>query len=276
MTNTIIIAVVSMGAIGVFFAGFLAYASKKFAIEEDPRIAAILDVLPGANCGGCGYPGCANLAAAIVAGEVECNGCPVGAGDVGVRIAEIMGLEGDACDIEEKMVAKVMCGGEKGKCEDKYRYVGVEDCAAATRMAGGGPKGCEYGCLGFGSCVNVCPVDAINITDGGIAVVDKEKCIGCRKCVAACPKNIIKMVPYSKEVHVLCSSPETGKVVRGACKAGCIACKKCEKVCNFDAIHVENNLALIDYDKCTGCMECVKACPVKCIEGGPGKITLAV
>jgi electron transport complex protein RnfB len=273
--NTVLIAVVSMGAIGVFFAGFLAFASKKFAIEEDPRIAKILEVLPGANCGGCGFPGCSNFAAAVVAGEAECNGCPVGGADVAAKVAEIMGMDG--ADISaEKLVAKVMCGGDSGKCENKYRYVGVEDCAAAARMAGGGPKGCQYGCMGFGSCVRVCPTDAITITDGGIAVVDKEKCIGCKKCVAACPKNIIKMVPYSKEVHVLCSSPEPGKIVNKTCKVGCIACKKCEKVCNFDAIHVENNLAAVDYDKCTECMECVKACPKKCIEGDLEKVAAAV
>jgi electron transport complex protein RnfB len=273
--NTILIAVVSMGAIGVFFAGFLAFASKKFAIEEDPRIAAILDVLPGANCGGCGFAGCSNYAAAVVAGEVECNGCPVGGSDVASKVAEIMGVDGAGLSTE-KMVAKVLCGGDSGKCENKYRYVGVEDCVAAAKMAGGGPKGCQYGCMGFGSCVKVCPADAITITNGGIAVVDKEKCIGCTKCVAACPKNIIKMVPYSSEVHVLCSSLEPGKVVNKTCKAGCIACKKCEKVCNFDAIHVENNLAAVDYDKCTGCMECVKACPKECIEGVLDKVTVAV
>ncbi|MGI6704167.1 MAG: RnfABCDGE type electron transport complex subunit B [Clostridia bacterium] len=272
--NTILIAVVSMGAIGVFFAGFLAFASKKFAIEEDPRIEAIIEALPGANCGGCGFPGCSSFAAALVAGEAKFTGCPVGDGDVCVKIAEILGM--DDTDISvEKLVAKVICGGDNGNCENKYRYVGVEDCAAAAKMAGG-PKGCQYGCMGFGSCAKVCPTNAIIITDGGIAVVDEEKCIGCQKCVAACPKNIIKMVPYSSEVHVLCSSPEPGKVVRKVCKAGCIACKKCEKVCNFDAIHVENNLAVVDYDKCTGCMECVKACPVKCIEGDMEKVTVAV
>ncbi len=275
MTGTIIIAVVSMGAIGIFFAGFLAFASKKFATEEDPRISQILDILPGANCGGCGFPGCANLAAAIVAGEVQCNGCPVGTGDVANRIAEIMGLD-DVPDCSERMVAKVMCLGDNEKCDNKYRYIGVHDCVAASRMAGGGPKGCEYGCLGFGSCAQVCPVDAITITDKGIAVVDKGKCIGCTKCVDACPKNIIKMVPCSSDVHVLCSNPEQGKIVRKACKVGCIACKKCERVCEFDAIHVVDNLAVIDYDKCTGCMECVRACPVKCIEEEHGKVTVAV
>jgi len=273
--NTILIAVVSMGAIGVFFAGFLAFASKKFAIEEDPRIGQILEVLPGANCGGCGFAGCSNFAAAVVAGEAECNGCPVGGADVAAKVAEIMGMD-DADLSAEKLVAKVMCGGDSGKCENKYRYVGVEDCVAAAKMPGGGPKGCQYGCMGFGSCVRVCPADAITITDGGIAVVDKEKCISCTKCVAACPKNIIKMVPYSKEVHVICSSPEPGKVVNKTCKVGCIACKKCEKVCNFDAIHVENNLAAVDYDKCTECMECVKACPKKCIEGDLEKVAAAV
>jgi electron transport complex protein RnfB len=266
MNSTVLIAVVSMGAIGVFFAGFLAFASSKFSVEEDPRIEQIQNVLPGANCGGCGYPGCANYAAAVVAGEAQPMCCPVGGGDVARMIAEIMGIEAEEISCV-KNVARVMCNGDKESCKNKYRYIGVSDCVAASRMPGGGPKGCEYGCLGLGTCVGVCPVDAIEISPDGIAVIDEEKCISCGKCVPACPKKVISMVPYGHRVHVLCNNPEAGKLVRQKCSVGCIACKRCEKACEFDAIHVNNNLAVIDYQKCTECMECVKICPTHTIIG---------
>jgi electron transport complex protein RnfB len=267
MNSTVLIAVISMGAIGVFFAAFLAFASTKFAVEEDPRIEAVQNVLPGANCGACGFAGCSNFAAAVVAGEVSVYGCPVGGNDVGNKIAQIMGVEGGEEGSGVKKIAKVMCNGDNENCKNKYRYIGVQDCVAASRMAGGGPKACEFGCLGLGTCVRVCPVYAISISKDGIAVIDEEKCIGCEKCVAACPKNVIRMVPYGRKVHVMCNNPEPGKVVRKKCEVGCIACKKCEKACKFDAIHVEGNLAKIDYDKCTECMECVKACPAHTIVG---------
>lgn len=273
MNNTVLVAVISMGAIGAFFAGFLAFASKKFAVEEDPRIEAVQAVLPGANCGACGYPGCSNFASAVVAGEAGVYGCPVGGSAVGDKIAEILGVEAEGGEGGKK-VAKVLCSGDSTRCKNKYEYIGIDDCAAASRLAGGGPKGCDFGCLGLGTCASVCPVDAISIEEG-IAVVDQEKCIGCGKCVAVCPKNVIVMVPYGKEVHVLCNSDDKGKVVRENCQVGCIACKKCEKVCKFDAIHVENNLAKIDYNRCTGCMECVKACPTGAITGDLTKRKLA-
>lgn len=266
MNSTVLIAVISMGAIGVFFAGFLAFASSKFSIEEDPRIEQIQNELPGANCGGCGYAGCANYAAAVVAGEAKPMGCPVGGGDVAKKIAEIMGIDAEGIS-DAKMVAKVICNGDKEHCKNKYRYVGVSDCAAAGRMPGGGPKACEYGCLGLGTCVGVCPVDAIKIEPDGIAIIDEEKCISCGKCAAACPKKVIRMVPFRHKVHVLCNNPEPGKLVRIKCNVGCIACKRCEKACEFDAIHVNNNLAAIDYQKCTECMECVKVCPTHTIVG---------
>ncbi len=265
MNNTVLIAVISMGAIGVFFAAFLAFASKKFAVEEDPRVEAVKNILPGANCGGCGLAGCASFAEAVVKGEVPVYGCPVGGDTVGGQIAEILGVEAEG-GAGQKKVARVICNGGKINAKDKFRYIGVEDCVAASRMAGG-PRICESGCLGLGTCVRVCPVDAITISEEGIAVIDEEKCIGCEKCVASCPKNVISMVPYGHQVHVLCNSTEKGKAVMQACKVGCIACKKCEKACKFDAIHVENNLAKIDYEKCTGCMECVKACPTNAISG---------
>ena len=189
------------------------------------------------------------------------NGCPVANAEAHAAIGAIMGQEAGAV---EKKVAFVKCTGTCDKTERKYNYYGINDCRKAVMVPGAGDKLCSYGCLGFGSCVDACAFDAIHVVDG-VAVVDKEKCVSCGKCVAACPKNLIEIVPYSAPVAVACSSLDKGKDVRVACKTGCIGCSICVKQCEFDAIHVENNLAKIDYSKCTGCGKCAEKCPQKVI-----------
>ncbi|HZJ58552.1 MAG TPA: RnfABCDGE type electron transport complex subunit B [Clostridia bacterium] len=159
--------------------------------------------------------------------------------------------------------AKVLCAGDCDRATDKYHYEGIEDCVAAS-MLSDGPKECSYGCLGLGTCVRACPFDAIYI-DKGIAVVDEEKCTGCEICVAACPKHIIEMIPASSQVQVMCKSEDKGRDVRKYCTVGCIACRICERACEYDAIKVENNIARIDYDKCVNCMVCAEKCPTKSI-----------
>jgi len=252
--------VIVLGGIAVFFGIVLAYASKKFAVEVDPRVTEIRDILPGANCGGCGYAGCDALAEAIVKGEVTVSFCPVGGDDVTAKIADIMGIEADNT---ERQVARVICCGDKDNAVEKYEYQGIEDCKAAE-MHAGGAKGCRFGCTGLGTCVRECPFDAIHIVNG-VAVVDEDKCTACKKCIAACPKGIIELVPVSKEVRVLCKNQDKGKSVAEVCKVGCIACQKCVKACKFDAIKVENNVAKIDYSKCVNCMMCAEVCPTKTI-----------
>lgn len=261
MVFDIIISLVIVGATGLIIGFFLSFASEKFKVEVDPREEEILGVLPGNNCGGCGYPGCSGLAHAIVTGKAPVNQCPVGGAPVGAKVGAIMGVQAEE---GERMVAYVKCSGTCEKAKNNYEYTGLEDCVAMSFVPGKGPKACNYGCLGFGSCVKACPFDAIHIVDG-IAKVDKEACKACGKCVSTCPQHIIELTPYKATEMVGCSNKDKGKDVMAVCDAGCIACHLCEKNCPSDAIHVVDNIAHIDQDKCTGCGTCVTKCPKKVI-----------
>lgn len=260
MIKEILYPVLSLGGLGLVFGAGLAVASKVFAVEVDPKVEAIRNALPGANCGACGYPGCEGFAVAVAGGKAPVNGCPVGGADCTESLGEIMGVAAEAAD---KKVARVICQGTTCNAKEKFEYMGIQDCKAAA-MVSGGSKSCSYGCLGLGTCVNVCPFDAIEIEDG-IAYIDSEKCTGCGQCITACPKAVIKMVPYSQKVAVDCNSKEMGKDVKVKCTVGCIGCKICVKACPFDAMEFENNLAKINYDKCTNCMICAEKCPTKAI-----------
>ena len=255
--------VILLGVMGLIFGAVLAFAAQKFAVEVDEREAKILEVLPGANCGGCGFPGCGGAAAAIAKGEAPVNACPVGGPAVAAKVGEIMGVSAEA---GEKMVAHVMCKGTCSSAANKYEYQGIKDCRAAISLIGG-PKDCSFGCLGLGTCVSVCGFGALSVVDG-VAVVDEDKCVLCGKCMEACPKGIIAKKPASKEVVVDCSSKDPGKVVKTKCSAGCIGCKACEKACPVGAITVEDNKATIDYSKCIGCKQCAVKCPKKVISAG--------
>lgn len=255
------IATAIVAAVGLFIGLFLGFAAKAFEVKTDEREIQVRELLPGANCGGCGYPGCDGLAAAIVRGDAPANGCPVANKEAHQKIAEVMGT---VVEETERMVAFVKCSGTCDKTEVKYEYYGVQDCNKAALVPGKGNKKCSHGCMGFGSCVKACAFDAIHIING-IAVVDKEKCTGCSSCTAQCPNKLIDMVPAAARHLVVCNSPEKGKDVKAACSAGCIGCKLCVKSCEYGAITVENNLAFIDYSKCTNCGKCAAACPVKVI-----------
>lgn len=257
----IIIAAVIVGGTGLLIGVFLGIAGEKFKVEVDAREEAILDVLPGNNCGGCGYAGCSGLATAIVKGEADINACPVGGNSVAAQIGSIMGKE---IKNVEKKVAFVKCAGSCEKTKQNYNYYGMEDCRMMSFVPAGGPKACNYGCLGFGTCVKVCPFDAIHVEDG-IAVVDKEACKACGKCIAVCPNNLIELIPYTSKHFVRCVSKEKGKNVMETCSVGCIGCKLCVKACEFDAVQVENNIAYINTEKCTNCGKCADACPKKII-----------
>ena len=260
ITN-LLIAGAAVGVLGLILGVALGIFGKIFFVAVDERETQVRECLPGNNCGGCGYAGCDGLAAAIVKGEAPVNGCPVANAEAHAAIGAIMGQEAGAV---EKKVAFVKCSGTCDKTERKYNYYGINDCRKAMLVPGQGDKMCNYGCLGFGSCVSACAFDAIHVVDG-VAVVDKEKCVSCGKCVAACPKNLIEIVPYSAPVAVACSSLDKGKDVRVACKTGCIGCGICVKQCESGAIAVEDNLAKIDYTKCTGCGKCAEKCPQKII-----------
>lgn len=257
----ILIAAAIVGGVGLFIGGFLGLSGKAFAVEVDEREEAILGALPGNNCGGCGYPGCSGLAAAIVAGEAEVSGCPVGGSSVATQIAAIMGQE---IGEQKRMVAFVKCAGTYEQAGQDYQYYGVQDCKMMAFVQNGGPKSCNFGCLGYGSCVKACPFDAIHIVDK-VAVVDKEACKACGKCVITCPNHLIELIPYEQKHMVRCSSHSKGKEVMSVCKAGCIGCKMCEKVCPSEAITVVDNIAHIDPDKCTNCGLCAEKCPKKII-----------
>ncbi|NLJ95749.1 MAG: RnfABCDGE type electron transport complex subunit B [Clostridiales bacterium] len=248
--------------IGLLIGLFLGLASKKLEVPIDETEEKVRDLLPGANCGGCGYAGCDACAKAIAIGEAAANVCPVASSDIHAEIAKVIGSNVEAT---EKQVAYVDCLGTCDRAKVNSTYYGPKDCKLAAGIGGNGSKACNYGCMGFGSCVKVCAFDAIHIVDG-VAVVDKEKCTACGMCVAECPNNIIEMVPVKARTFVGCSSFDKGKDVKTVCSIGCIGCKLCVKACEFDAIHVENNLAKIDYSKCTNCGACVKVCPVKVIE----------
>ena len=259
----IVQAVLVLSVMGLVFGGVLAYASRVFAVEVDERIPLIIEVLPGANCGGCGFAGCNAFADAIVNGIAKTGGCPVGGNATAGKVAEIMGVASEHLD---RYGARIICGGNNENAMKKYRYSGINDCLSAMRL-GSGDKACTYGCIGLGSCVKKCPLGAISIVDG-IAVVSPEKCIGCGLCVPNCPKKVISLVPYDKKVNTACRSCDKGAASRQYCNVSCIGCKICEKNCPDEAIKVKDNLAVIDYEKCTDCGICVEKCPRKCITMG--------
>jgi len=257
----IIIAVAVVGGVGLFIGLFLGIAAIKFKVEVDEKEEAIAGVLPGNNCGGCGYAGCANLAAAIAKGEAPVNACPVGGEPVGAKVAEIMGVDAGE---SKRMIAFVKCNGTCEKTTTDYEYSGAKDCKLVGFVPNGGPKSCNYGCTGYGNCVKVCPFDAIHI-ENGIAVVEKEKCKACGKCIAECPKKLIELVPYDAKHMVQCNSSDKGPVTMKACQTGCIGCGLCVKACPAGAVTVENFHAHIDQEKCTGCGACKEKCPKKII-----------
>ena len=244
----IIYAVLVLGVLALVFGLVLAIASKVFEVKVDPRLPEIQACLAGANCGGCGYPGCGGCAEAILAGKAPVTACAPAGPENAAKIAAIMGMEAPS---GEKMVAHVLCNGGNNATKN-FEYRGVKDCLAATKVCGGDALGCKYGCFGFGSCVAACKFDAIHIGDNGAAVVDKEKCTNCGACREACPRKLIVEVPYAKKVFVNCSNKDKGPAVTKVCAVSCIGCGMCERTCKFDAIHVVNNVAVIDYDKCKG------------------------
>lgn len=260
--NLILIAVVSLGSIGLVSAVVLYVASKKFAVYEDPRIGQVAEALPQANCGGCGYPGCSGFAAACVkAGSLEGKLCPVGGQATMEKVAAILGLEAVAA---EPRVAVVRCSGTCANRPQLTEYDGVRSCAVAHSTYGG-ETGCTSGCLGCGDCAEACQFGGIRMNpETGLPEVDEDLCTACGACAAACPRNIIELRPRGKNnrrVYVGCVNKDKGAVARKACAVACIGCGKCVKACPFDAVTVENNLAYIDPAKCKSCRKCEMECP---------------
>lgn len=254
-------AIVIIGGVGLLIGLFLGIASIIFRVRVNEKEEAVLNALPGNNCGGCGYPGCSGLAAAIVKQEAAVNACPVGGESTGKVIADIMGVDAGKT---VRRAAFVACRGDADAAGVDYEYTGVMDCGMQKYVPGGGAKSCQYGCLGYGNCVKVCQFEAIRVHNG-IAVVDKEACKACGMCVAACPKNLITLIPYEAEYVVGCSSRDKGPVTAKVCTVGCIGCGICKKNCPVQAIAVTDFCAVIDQEQCTACGTCKEKCPKKSI-----------
>ena len=242
----------------------LSLASKKFHVDVDPRLETIEGILPGLNCGACGYAGCPGFAVGLLAGETEPTGCAPGGEVVISQLAEFLGLEvGDVV----KKIAVLRCGGTSEKAAMEAEYDGVQDCRAAILIGGGG-KACRYSCVGYGTCEAVCPFDAIVMKPDGLPIVYADKCTACNKCDVACPRDVLALEPVNHHVRVSCSSTDTGGRVRKVCQVGCTGCGICEKVCPVEAVKVDNSLALINPDKCVECGICADNCPQDTILDG--------
>jgi len=255
----VLMSVITLGGMGLLFGLFLALASKKFAVSVDSRLENILKILPGSNCGACGFAGCRGMAEALLRGDPGAISCPAISEEAAYKIGEILGKK---VEMRVAKVARVMCQGDESKA--KYDYQGVEDCRAAHLLAEG-YKACTYACLGLGTCKAVCPFDAIFWEKGKIPEILMDKCTACGICIEACPTKVISLIPKKARVYVKCSSHDKGAIVRKICEVGCIACGICVKVCEPEAIELENNLAVIDYEKCTNCGICVEKCPTNSI-----------
>lgn len=251
--------------LGLVFGLVLAIASRVFAVKVDPRVPQVQEQLPGANCGGCGFSGCAALADAIVRGDAKPSACTVCDAKAAAEIARIMGVEAGKT---VRRRAQILCGGRSGSSHRKYLYEGARDCIAAEKL-GGGDKKCPNGCIGLGTCAAACSFDAIHMING-MAVVDYEKCVGCGSCVTKCPKHIIELIPYDAKYWVACRTGMPGKLTREVCESGCISCRLCVKVCEVGAISVDSFGAHIDYDKCISCGKCAEKCPRHIIRSGEG------
>ena len=257
-----------MGGLAIVFAMGLGMASRAFYVYVDPRSKQVEELLPGVNCGGCGYAGCADCAVAIVEGGAPVTVCVACPEEVQQEIAKITGK---TLEEQEKLVAWIMCVGTKDKAARRFQYEGIEDCWAASVVAMGN-KGCLYGCLGLGTCVKSCPFDAMSMGEDGLPKVDIDKCTGCGTCVRVCPRGIPKLLPISQKSAVLCCSHDGPLVAKKLCEAGCLGCGVCKKFCPEEAIVIEGSLAIVDLNKCRVCGKCMEKCPrnvrvYACVDG---------
>ena len=266
MSPAILITIISLSLLALTASIILYFVAQKFKVFEDPRIDEIQDVLPAANCGGCGFAGCRNFAEALVKADTfEGLNCPVGGSEVMEQAAKILGKEAPVVD---PLVAVLLCNGTPEYRQRSSRYDGAKDCRITHNLYIG-ETDCSYGCLGNGDCVRACAFDAMYMdATTELPVIIDDKCVACGACVKACPRDILELRKKAKKdrkIYVACSNCDKGGPARRACKVACIGCGKCVKVCNFDAITIENNLAYIDATKCTFCRKCVTECPTNAI-----------
>jgi len=260
--TTVYTALIVLAGLGIVFGVALAIVAAKFVVKVDPKVEKVRETLPGANCGACGFAGCMGYAEAVVGNpDVAVHMCAPGKSAVAEKIAEITGKKAEKV---EPKIARVFCQGGNSLSQRKFIYTGVQDCTAAV-LAAGGDKSCEYGCLGYGTCMRACPFGAITMSADNLPLISLEKCTACGKCVAACPKQVIELAHTSKAVVISCHSRDKGVDVKKKCQVGCIACGICVRTCPVDAIKIDNNLARIDHSKCIVCGLCVKKCPTSAI-----------
>ncbi len=260
--STVYTTLIVLAALGIVFGVALAIVASRFVVKVDPKVEQVRETLPGANCGACGFAGCMGYAEAVVGNpDVAASMCAPGKSPVAEKIAMITGKKAEKVDPK---IARVFCQGGTSLTQRKFIYTGVQDCTAAV-LAAGGDKSCEYGCLGFGTCMRACPFDAITMSADNLPLINPEKCTACGKCVAACPKQVIELAQASKAVVISCHSRDKGADTKKKCQVGCIACGICVRTCPVDAIKIDNNLARIDHSKCIVCGLCVKKCPTNAI-----------
>jgi electron transport complex protein RnfB len=266
MNAVILFTILSLSGLGVASAVILYYVAQKFVVFEDPRIDLVVEVLPSANCGGCGYAGCRNFAEYCVKSE-NFDGlfCPVGGNEVMAKVAEILGRLAIS---QDPRVAVLKCNGSCSARPKSSNYNGATSCAIASALYGG-DTGCQYGCLNLADCVAVCLFDAIRMDPfTGLPVVDDLKCTACGVCVKACPKDLFELRKRAKKerkIYVACSNEDKGGIAKKSCTVACIGCNKCFNICPHGAITMNNNLAFINSDKCTLCRKCVSECPTDSI-----------
>ncbi|MCX7661073.1 MAG: RnfABCDGE type electron transport complex subunit B, partial [Candidatus Omnitrophica bacterium] len=249
-----IVSVLTLGGLGLIFGVGLSLANKKFYVRRDSLAEEILVFLPQANCGACGKLGCLGFAESLAKKEISLNRCVLADKQTREKLASLLGLQ---LEEKTKKVAVLFCNGGNIRAKDKFIYQGTKSCSLASSFFGG-QKSCFWACLGFGDCEKICPFGAITMSEEALPIIDEEKCTGCGLCVERCPKKVLTLVPKDKVYNVRCSSKEIGKKVLEACSVGCIACRRCQKACNFEAIKIIDNLAVINYERCTLCGECIK------------------
>ncbi|MGE5808851.1 MAG: RnfABCDGE type electron transport complex subunit B [Nitrospirota bacterium] len=260
--STVYVTLIVLAGLGIVFGVALAIIAARFVVKVDPKVEQVRETLPGANCGACGFAGCMGYAEAVVGNpDVAASMCAPGKSPVAEKIAVITGKKAEKM---EPKIARVFCQGGTSLSQRKFIYTGVQDCTAAV-LAAGGDKSCQYGCLGYGTCMRACPFDAITMSADNLPQINPDKCTACGKCVAACPKQVIELAQASKAVVISCHSRDKGVDVKKKCQVGCIACGICVRTCPVNAIAIENNLARIDHSKCIVCGLCVKKCPTSAI-----------